>query len=166
MMVTTMKRVILLLVIITLTSLAFWPITNAHEEGQARAVTEVLGMPVLGVASDRFCWLSLGMGTGVLFVGLIGAGGVAIALGAGAGVLFGMGQAAAGMIVVGQLALGLVFALGQLATGAAGLGQLIGGALVKGQVELGKDGGEFLSALNEDLDGLLSFRGGSSRRSR
>jgi hypothetical protein len=98
-------------------------------------------------------------------VGFVGAGGVAIALAAGAGVLFGMGQAAAGMIVVGQLALGLVFALGQLATGAAGLGQLIGGALVKGQVGIGKDGGAFLSALSQDLDQLLSFRGGSSRPS-
>lgn len=163
MMIDAMKRAALLLVIIALTSLAFWPLTNAHGTPDG-PVTEVLGMPVLGAGSDRFCWLSIGMGTGVLFVGFIGAGGVAIALAAGAGVLFGMGQAAAGMIVVGQLALGLVFALGQLATGAAGLGQLIGGALVKGQVGIGKDGAAFLSALGQDLDRLLSFRGGSSRR--
>jgi hypothetical protein len=164
MMVTAMKRSALLLVIIVLTSLAFWPLTNAHGDGQTAGVTEVLGMPVLGVGSDRFCWLSIGMGTGVLFVGFIGGGGVAIALAAGVGVLFGMGQAAAGMIVVGQLALGLVFALGQLATGATGLGQLIGGALVKGQVGIGKDGGAFLGVLQEDLERLLSFRGGGGRR--
>lgn len=157
-MLSAMKRIALLLVVIVLTSLCFWPMTATLAEGGNSSVTEVLGMPVLGVASERLCWLSLGTGYGVLFVGLVGAGVVAITVAAGAGLLFGIGQAAAGMMVVGQLGLGLTFALAQLGIGATGYGQLIAGILVRGQLGIGKDGAAFLKQLDKDLDGLLSFR--------
>jgi hypothetical protein len=153
-----MKRFALLLVIIIVTALAFWPITSTPMgDGQVTA-TQVLGIPVLGAGTGQFCWLSIGMGQGVLFVGILGAGVVSIALAVGGGLLFGIGQATCGLIAVGQLAIGVVCTLAQLGTGATGAGQLIVGLLVKGQVELGKDGGSFLRQLREDLNEVLAFR--------
>ena len=151
-----MKRFGVLLGIIVLTSLAFWPITGMRDGSVAS--TQVLGMPVLGVGTGEFCWLTLGFGTGVLFVGLAGAGAVGIGLAAGGGLLFGSGQVAAGTIAVGQLALGILFVIGQLGFGVAGVGQLIVGVLVKGQADLGKNGGPFLQKLSEDLNEALTFR--------
>jgi hypothetical protein len=157
-----MKRFGVLLGIIVLTSLAFWPITGMRDGSVAS--TQVLGMPVLGVGTGEFCWLTLGFGTGVLFVGLAGAGAVGIGLAAGGGLLFGSGQVAAGTIAVGQLALGILFVIGQLGFGVAGVGQLIVGVLVKGQAELGKNGGPFLQKLDEDLNEALTFRGNQASR--
>lgn len=163
-MLTQMKSIAVLLGIIILTSLAFWPMTEMAAGNDMIAKTLVLGIPVLGVSTEQFCWLSLGVGFGVVFVGLAGAGAVAIGLGGGGGLLFGSGQLACGSIVMGQLAVGLVFTLGQLGVGASGLGQLILGGLVKGQVGIGKDGGEFLSWLNKDIDRIFTTRRGSAPR--
>lgn len=153
-----MARFLLLLGIIVLTSLAFWPLTVMAPGSDSVAVTRVLDMPVLGVSTEQVCWLSIGSGFGVLFVGLAGVGLVAIAVAGGAGLLFGCGQAGCGMIAMGQIAVGLTFTLAQLGAGGSGLGQLIIGWLVKGQVGLGKDGGEFLAQLNKDLNQLLALR--------
>lgn len=153
-----MKRFALLLLIIIVTAAAFMPITERAMEGGKSTAMELWGLPILGVASDRICWLSLGMGYGVLHVGVVGAGVVCLAVGAGGGVIFGTGQVTCGLIAIGQLGIGVVFSLAQLGTGLAGLGQLIVGLLVKGQVGLGKDGGTFLSRLREDLDKVLAFR--------
>jgi hypothetical protein len=150
-----MKSVAVLLGIIVLTSLAFWPMTGMAPGDAGVSSTQVLGIPVLGVGTEEICWLSLGAGYGVLFVGLAGVGVVAIALAGGGGLLFGSGQLSCGLIAMGQLAVGVVFTLAQLGVGMTGLGQLLLGGLVKGQVALGKDGGAFLSQLNQDIDRLL-----------
>lgn len=163
-MVTQMKSFAVLLGIIILTSLAFWPITKMSPGDDMVSTTQVLGMPILGVSTAEPCWLSLGVGVGVVFVGLAGAGAVAIGLAGGGGLLFGSGQLAGGLIGIGQLALGLLLAIAQLGFGASGFGQLILGGLVKGQVGLGKDGGEFLRRLNEDIERLLSPRRDASPR--
>lgn len=157
-----MLRVAALIGIIVLTSLAFWPITRMAEGSDTIAATQVLGLPVLGVATEQTCWLSIGLGYGVLFVGIAGGGVVAIGLGAGVGVLFGVGQLSVGMIAVGQLAIALVYALAQLGVAMTGQGQLIAGLLVQGQVGLGKDGAGFLSQLGKDLNHVLSFKGSAT----
>jgi hypothetical protein len=153
-----MKRAAVLLGIILLTSLAFWPITRFVSESDSFAVTKVLGMPVYGVSSSEMCWLSVGLGGGVLFVGLAGGGVVAFGAAASAGLLFGSGQLAVGMIAIGQLGLGLVHTLAQIGVGMTGRGQLILGLLVRGQVGIGKDGKDFLATLGDDLDQVLSFK--------
>jgi hypothetical protein len=150
-----MKSIAVLLGIIILTSLAFWPMTGMAPGDAQISTTQVLGIPVLGVGTETICWLSIGTGFGVLFVGLAGAGVVAIGLAGGGGLLFGSGQLSCGLIALGQLAVGVVFTLAQLGVGMAGLGQLILGGLVKGQVGVGKDGGAFLSRLNQDIDRVL-----------
>jgi hypothetical protein len=153
-----MKSFAVLLGIIIVTSLAFWPITQMAPGEDMVAATRVLGMPVLGVSTEQTCWLSIGLGTGVLFVGLVGAGGVAIGLAAGGGLLFGSGQVGVGLIGIGQLGVGLLLTIAQLGVGVTGLGQLMIGVLVKGQLGLGKDGEGFLLRLNQDLNKVLQLR--------
>jgi hypothetical protein len=160
-----MKSLAVLLGIIVLTSLAFWPITTMAPGDDAISATRVLGFPVLAVASDEIAWLSLGFGYGAVFIGLAGAGIVAIGLAGGGGFLFGTGQLSCGLIAVGQVAVAVVFAIGQIGVGIAGIGQLLIGGLVKGQVEVGKDGGSFLSQLNKDIDRLLWPGRGAGPRS-
>ena len=152
-----MKSFAVLLGIILLTSLGFWPITEMAPGSDSVAATQVLGMPVLGVATEQICWLSIGTGFGVLFVGVAGAGIVAVALAAGGGLLFGTGQLSCGLIAIGQLAIGITFTLGQLGVGLTGLGQRMIGGLVQGQVGLGKDGEGFLGQLKKDLNELLAL---------
>ncbi|HLM74460.1 MAG TPA: hypothetical protein VK459_17260 [Polyangiaceae bacterium] len=156
-----MKSIAVLLGIIVLTSLAFWPMTGMAPGDASVSSTQVLGKPVLGVGTGEVCWLSLGTGFGVLFVGLAGAGVVALGLGGGGGLLFGTGQLSCGLIAMGQLAIGVVFTLGQLGVGMAALGQVVLGGFVKGQAALGKDGGAFLSQLNQDIDRVLWPRRGA-----
>jgi hypothetical protein len=158
-----MKSIAVLLGIIVLTSLAFWPMTGMAPGDTGVSTTHVLGMPVLGVTTEEICWLSLGTGFGVLFVGFAGAGGVALSLGVGGGLLFGTGQLSCGLIALGQLAVGVLFTIAQLGVGVAGFGQLILGGLVRGQVGLGKDGGAFLAQLNRDIDRVLWPRRGPPR---
>jgi len=101
------------------------------------------------------CWLSFG-GYGAI---TLGAGfGLVVYGWISGGILFGVGQAASGLIAFGQVAVGPVFFAGQLGAGLTGIGQLAIGGRVKGQGELGFDGGPFLSDLNKRLDKLLSFR--------
>lgn len=109
----------------------------------------VLGLPLACVGSWEIpCWITAG-GSGVLVVGG-GTGVVAIGI-AGAGLLFATGQIAIGLIAFGQLALGGVAFLGQVATGLVGAAQGGLGWLTVVQGGNNVEGRAFLKQLDADL---------------
>ena len=112
----------------------------------------VLGLPVVDVAGGGPAWISVG-GTGVLCLGA-GFGVVSLTI-YGAGVLFATGQLAVGLICFAQVGIGLVFACVQVGAGLTGIGQGIAGGLVAGQGSVGRDGEEFLRALDRDVEEAL-----------
>ncbi len=101
------------------------------------------------------CWITFG-GYGAIEYG-VGAGLVSYGW-VGAGILFGVGQATTGLIAFGQVGIGPVFFCSQLGAGLQGIGQLAIGGRVKGQGQLGFDGGEYLKDLSTRLNEILKFR--------
>lgn len=122
-----------------------------------RSESEFLGVPIVSMAEGDWAWLTIGAGTGVLVVGVGGAGLVAFTL-YGAGLLFGTGQVTAGLICMGQAGLGLVLFLGQAGTGLVCAGQVVIGGLGWGQGRLAMDGEAFIKKLDNDITDLLRFR--------
>lgn len=146
------KRFWILQAIVIVTALVILAVNGSSDAGE-----RVLGLrAVCSEASEADpCWLSVG-GWGGINVG-VGVGLVSYGWISG-GILFGIGQAASGLIAFGQVAVGPVFFCGQLGVGLTGVGQLALGGRVKGQGQLGFDGGAFLADLNERLNQLLRFR--------
>lgn len=147
-----MGRFIALAVLIIVTAGALGGLTYL---GLGDANQAVLGLKPVGIAADA-CWLNLGGGTGVLVIGLAGAGVVSFTL-YGAGVLFATGQLTAGGIAFGQLGIGLVLFLGQVGGGIIAGGQGVGGYLSWRQGGGSSPGARFIRALNEDMKDLLRF---------
>ena len=139
-----MKRFGVLLGVITVTAIALALGPGGSEK--------VLGMPVVEVEGGGPAWIAVG-GSGVLCLG-VGVGVVSLTI-YGAGILFATGQLAVGLICFAQLGVGLVFACVQVGAGLTGIGQGIAGGLVTGQGTVGRDGEEFLRALDRDVENAL-----------
>ena len=151
-----MKRFVIVAVIIVVTALVLG-LSAERAPGSTQSITHFLGAPVVSLAEGGWAWLSLGAGTGVLVIGVGGAGLVTFTL-AGAGLFFGTGQITAGMMCMGQAGLGIVLFLGQAGTGLVGAGQVVIGLLGWAQGRAAKDGEEFIRKLNDDVNDLLRFR--------
>ncbi|MEM6956861.1 MAG: hypothetical protein AAF645_14300 [Myxococcota bacterium] len=116
----------------------------------------VMGMPVVGVAEDVPCWIALGTGRGVLFIGAFGAGVVCFSF-IGAGLLFAVGQVAAGAFCVAQAGIGLSMFLGQVGFAFTTIAQGSFGALSMGQVAR-NNGKAFFARLYAELKQIITLR--------
>ncbi len=149
-----MLRAILLLVWVAIVAMAFMLVIPTPE---GVSVESFAGMPAMCVSPDASvtCWLTIGSGMGVLFVGLFGAGLVCIGYITG-GILFGMGQVAIGGICLAQAGIGGSFFFGQAGGALTALGQVVVGMISKGQASAGFDAEAHLAEVAADLKRYLS----------